>query len=298
MIGCIIMVHELGAVWRANNIDESIQRFKHQPLPQGFKLLYAIVCLDGTEKAYIGKAGHTEKGAVYRIEHKGGHVLGPNTGRSAIHDAIVSLGWSNFVWFILAGPIPTSEINDAETEAIRRFNTLTKSQGGNGYNIMKGGDGGEKTECMIANQKATMATEKSIKKRSAISKAMWTPEYRESVHMRHLGSAESIAKRTASLGAAKGRPEVIENHKRGGKLMWSGEKGEKRRSVIEERKNMRLEELRSKAVPLPSKTEDRVDKMVYIVQVAKRAQIPGSLVQWRVVKTRSGMGTTGFLKKL
>ena len=38
----------------------------------------------------------------------------------------------------------------------RRFNTLTESQGGNGYNIMKGGDGGEKTDEMIAKQKATM----------------------------------------------------------------------------------------------------------------------------------------------
>jgi len=224
--------------------------------------------------------------------------LGPNSGRSAIHDAIVSLGWSNFVWFILAAPMPVSEINDAEKEAIRRFNTLTEGQGGNGYNIMKGGDGGEKTDEMIAKQKATMATKESIEKRRAISTAMWTPEYRESMYMRNLGSAESIAKRTTSIGAAKSRPEVIENHKRGGKRMWSGEKGEKRRRVIEERKNERLEKLRAIAVPLPAKTEDRVDKKVYIVQVAKRAQIPGALVQWRVVKTRSGMGTTGMLKKL
>jgi hypothetical protein len=44
--------------------------YKYKPVPPGFKVLYAIVSITGTEKAYIGKAGHHEKGAVYRILHK------------------------------------------------------------------------------------------------------------------------------------------------------------------------------------------------------------------------------------
>ena len=289
---------ELGAEWRKLNVDPAIQKYKKCGVPSGFKVLYAIVNRHGSEKAYIGKAGHSEKGAEYRVYHRGGHIQGPLRGRSAIHDAIKAHGWQSFEWFILAGPIPKEEINDAEKNAIARFNTLTKSQDGNGYNIMKGGDGGEKTDDMIAKQKATMATEESKAKRSSISKNMWTPDYREKMSMRLLGSAKSIAKRTSSIKKSKAKPLVIANHKKGGELMWQGEKGELRRQSLHEVVARKREELRAIALPLPSNTKDRVHGSVYIVQVAKRSQKPGDLVKWRTCRTRSGTGTTGTLVQL
>ena len=258
-------------------------------------MLYAIVNRFGSEKAYIGKAGHPEKGAKYRIFHKGGHIQGPLSGRSAIHDAIKAHGWESFVWFILAGPIPVEMINDAEKEAIFRFNTLTSSQGGNGYNIMKGGDGGEKTDDMIAKQKETMATDASRSKRSLISKAMWTPEYREKNKGKHVGSAESVVRRGASIAKSKARPSVIENHRKGGERMWQGEKGEIRRRGLSDAAKIKKDHIRSMALPLPADTKDRVHMGVYIVQVAKRCRRPGDLVRWTVCRTKSGLGTTGKL---
>lgn len=288
----------LGKEWRKCNLDKSIQRYKFEPVPKGFKVLYAIVNRFGKEKAYIGKAGHTEKGAKYRIFEPGGHIRGPNAGRSAIHDAITAHGWDSFKWFILAGPIPSERINEAEVNAIAKYNTLTESQGGNGYNIMKGGDGGEKTPEMVAKQKATMATPESRAKRSAISKKMWTKEYRSAMQGRNLGSATSIMKRTASIAASKQRENVLANHREGGKRMWTGEKGEKRRDAAAVRSQQRREKLRQEALPLPPLTEDRVNKQIYIVQVAKKAQKPGDLVRWRLVKTKSGQGMTGSFEHL
>ncbi len=286
----------MGAEWRVRNVDMSIQKYKDEPVPKGFKVLYAIVNLFGTEKAYIGKAGHTEKGAKYRIYDKGGHIQGPNSGRSAIHDAITAHGWDSFVWFILAGPIPVQEINEEEIRAIAMYNTLTESQGGNGYNIMKGGDGGEKTPEMVAKQKETMATPESKALRSAISKQMWTEDYRNAMQGRHLGSEASIAQRTASVAISKGREEVRENHRDGGRKMWTGEKGQKRRDAYEARKQQKRDALRATALPLPPNTNDRVHGGVYIVQVAKGRQRPGDLVKWRTFATKSGEGMTGNLK--
>ena len=288
----------LGKAWRRHNLDKSIQRYKFEPVPKGFKVLYAIVHRFGTEKAYIGKAGHTAKGAAYRVFDKGGHIQGPNAGRSAIHDAITAHGWDSFKWFILAGPIPVERINDAEVRAIAKYNTLTERQGGNGYNIMKGGDGGDKTPEMVAKQKATMATSESRAKRSAISKKMWTKEYRSAMQGMHLGSATSIAQRTASIAESKKREDVLANHVEGGKRMWTGEKGKKRREDIERRAQQKAERLRQEALPLPPLSKDRVDKQVYIVQVAKGSRKVGDLVRWRVLRTKSGQGTTGDFTKL
>ena len=289
----------MGAKWRKLNIDPEIQKYKRQGVPSGFKVLYAIVNRYGSEKAYIGKAGHPAKGSRYRVYGKGGHIRGPNKGRSAIHDAITAQGWKSFVWFILAGPMPVSEINNAEKEAIVQFDTLTEGQGGNGYNIMKGGDGGERTEEMIAKQKETMATAESKAKRSLISQRMWTPKYREKMSMRNLGSAESIAKRTSAIAKAKSKPSVIANHRKGAESMWQGKRGELRRKKLAESVEQKKEMLRAVAKPLPPNTKDRTFGDVYIVQFPKRTQKPGDLVQWVAVPSRDdGTGTIGQLKKL
>ena len=107
------LINPLGKAWRDIFLNPELQVYKYKPVPPGFKVLYAIVSITGTKKAYIGKAAHHEKGAVCRILHKGGHVQGPNKGKSAIHDAIVSYGWHNFVWFML-DLVPVDTINEAE----------------------------------------------------------------------------------------------------------------------------------------------------------------------------------------
>ena len=106
----------------------------------------------------------------------------------------------------------------------------------------------------------------------------------------------SIAQRSASVAMSKGREEVREHHRDGGKRMWTGEKGQKRRDAYEARKQQKRDALRATALPLPPNTKDRVHGGVYIVQVAKGRQRPGDLVKWHMVATKNGRSMTGILK--
>jgi len=285
---------ELGVLWRAANLNSSLQKYKHQPVPPGYKVLYAIVSLTGTEKAYIGKAGHLEKGAKYRIFGKGGHIQGPNSGRSAIHDAIVSNGWDTFTWFILA-LVPKDEVNNAEKAAIKKYNSLTETQGGNGYNIMKGGDGGEKTPEMIAKQKATMATTESKTKRSAISKKMWTSDYRAKMKGRNGWWPADREKRIAALTAGQQTATARKNHSEGSRKAWDKSRA-KRAANVEAKRVQRA----ATAVPLPEKMCDRVHGSVYVVMGAfgRGGWKVGDVGIWRSEGTANGKGVTGKLKRL
>ena len=197
-IRCAVCVEMglLGKVWQEKYLDSALQCWKTEPAPVGYGVLYALVCKLDSEKAYVGKASHKLKGADYRVFDAGGHIRGPKY-KSVIHDAIVAHGWENFSYFILA-LVPKTMLNQAEKDAIAKYDTLTHSQGGNGYNILKGGDGGEKPTEVTERQKETMATAASIAKRSKISKAMWTDEYRLKMKGKNGWDAAGREKKMAS----------------------------------------------------------------------------------------------------
>jgi hypothetical protein len=199
----------------------------------------------------------------------------------------VSSGWHNFVWFIL-GLVPVEKINEAEKAAIDKYNTLTSSQGGNGYNIMKGGDGGERSKESLERQRATMATAGSIEKRSEISKRMWTEEYKINHRGKNGRCPEAREKRAISLKAARQRSDVIQHHVDGGRRMWSGESGDKRRRTIQKRKEDKIAELLKTSELLPELERDRVHGTYYIIKVPRKRLKPGQLCRWTIEKLPGG----------
>jgi hypothetical protein len=146
----------LGREWRQLHMDEirKLQKYMSQPAPEGYGVLYAIVKKIDDEKAYIGKANSNDEGARYRAYGRNGHIKGVKGRKSVIHDAMKAHGNRNFIMFVFK-LVPEPELNQAEKAAIKEFNTLTKSQGGNGYNIMGGGDGGRQPQEVIERTKQT-----------------------------------------------------------------------------------------------------------------------------------------------
>ena len=139
----------LGAKWRQKHLDPKLQKYIDKPAPTGFGVLYAYVKTTGHVKAYIGKASARDDGARYRMR---GHIRGPlkPNQKSVIHDAIVKHGKDNFCFFILA-LVPKSDLNQAEKDAIKKYDTFAATS--KGYNVLDGGDGGKLPEEAEARRK-------------------------------------------------------------------------------------------------------------------------------------------------
>tara|TARA_Y100000389_G_scaffold157844_1_gene159109 strand:+ start:424 stop:1296 length:873 start_codon:yes stop_codon:yes gene_type:complete len=135
---------ELGREWRRAFLDRSIQKYKKCNPPKGFEILYAIVKRGGNKKAYIGKSKNR---AVLRFRC---HIRGVRDQRSCIHNALRKYGRNAFKFFILA-LVPSEQIDNAERNAIKKFNTYVETRGG--YNIMHGGEGGPVPAEVLQNMK-------------------------------------------------------------------------------------------------------------------------------------------------
>lgn len=158
----------LNKEWRDANVDPTIQKWLKQRMPDDVGLVYAIVKKDDGSKAYIGKHRGQTSAWHSRIRP---HIRGPtkhqeSTGvkKSVIHRAIAKYGQDAFVYIVLktvktprnssSGRFDESALDVAEVDAIQMFNTLAP----NGYNLRKGGEGGQHHATTIAKIKSTKGT--------------------------------------------------------------------------------------------------------------------------------------------
>ena len=153
---------------------------------------------------------------------------------------------------------------------------------------------GEKTPEMIAKQKATMATTESKTKRSAISKKMWSDQYREKMQGRNGWWPEDREKRIAALTAGQRTATARKNHREGSRKAWDKSRA-KRAANVEAKRLKRV----ATAVPLPEKMCDRVHGSVYRVMVPfKRGNWKvGDVGIWRVSRQGKGKGMAGKLQR-
>ncbi len=141
-------------------------------------------------KYYVGKTGKSLKRR--RIEHEScSRTLRPNkiVKRTIFHVALAAHGLNNFEWGVLGVYATKEELDSAEVYFIDIANSYVKDWG---YNLTRGGDGGEgylqtikvrrHHSKMLLGKKASPEARKNIstsctfEDRSLRSKKSWTPE--------------------------------------------------------------------------------------------------------------------------
>jgi group I intron endonuclease len=102
-------------------------------------------------KVYIGKTKNLER----RIKQ---HITASKKPKLPFHHAIIKYGTDNIEWIILKENVDNKDINKEEIFFINKFNSNINF---NGYNVSKGGDGGDtislnenKNEIMIKQLKS------------------------------------------------------------------------------------------------------------------------------------------------
>ena len=196
----------LGKEWRDVHMNklQPLQKYMGQPAPPGFGVLYAVVKRFGDEKAYIGKTSSAEEGARNRMYGPMGHARGRKDSESAIHNALKAHGKRNFIMFVFK-LVPSEDLNEAEKKAIREFNTLSEGQGGNGYNIMEGGDGGRQPDEVLERMHQTMATPEWKTRHSKIMTALQKKPEVKAAHRAAMLKSNGSLKRRKEVSEASDR---------------------------------------------------------------------------------------------
>lgn len=194
-------------------IDQSIQKYCREPVPDGFAVIYALVRMS-VLKAYIGQA------TVSARKRMMCHRRNPN-GCEAIHSALKKHGCKAFRFCILA-ICPREEADDLEVALIAKHCTQGK---GCGYNILAGGKNAKLPSDVVARvqakRKVTMATSVSKNKRAKAAHESWNTE-----STRNLRKERSVARMEKMIANAwaVAVPDVEPKERKHGSFYIRGDK--------------------------------------------------------------------------
>lgn len=158
----------LDAAWRSREIDPELSKYKTNPPPEGFGILYVITRLTGSQKSYIGQfKGRKSKKPSYRgaMKRLKEHTYEKHT---YIGKALRKHGIDDFAFEILC-LVPLHQINSMERQCIADLETLSP----NGYNIDEGGFAGATTPELREKIRAAKSTPEAKARQSKLAKARW-----------------------------------------------------------------------------------------------------------------------------
>ena len=193
-------------------VDPELQKYIDTPPGGGKSVIYVAVNIKNG-KAYVGKHGHGKDGQSFAASRKKDHEKPQDDRHTYFAYAMRKYGPESFEWYILWHGDASYE-NDMEVFLIspEGVHTRLKADNGWGYNLMKGGDGGEHSPETIQKIKAARNTTEFKAAASASGKARMDRETEEQ-------KAERTRKQAATLTTAfeesiKDLPEWEQTRKR------------------------------------------------------------------------------------